>query len=203
MLDNLEQLQAQLAQLQVELDAYEAAKEKERDRILAKFPKRDMLKNEVRRLNNDWMPYDSNRNFNAKDDLVSWIIEKTIVVPKELLEQYHETRERIRAFQVELAYAQWLVITHLSYSNYKIDIFWERELNYSGTTWTDGGLHYFSFLRGTDGIVYLEGRTPAAKDSTIYLAIRPDGSTYLVENIRYAEKKYDIGAIRYGKLEQI
>lgn len=208
MLDNLEQLQIQLAQLQGELDGHEAARQLERDRLLKEFPKRDMLKEEAKRINGGWLPYDSKRNWNVKDDLVSWLIERNVPEPKETFAQYHEARQRISAVKVNMTFPQWETIYGLSLSNYEVRKFWTQvfpEQNLS--IYTDGGLHYFSVIRIAINIafdvIYLEGRTPAAKDSVVYLGVLPDGQTYLVDSVRYKDKKYDIGKIRYGELREI
>lgn len=212
MLENLEQLELQLAQLQGELDGHNAAQQLERDRLLKKFPKRDMLKEEAKRVNGGWMPFDSKRNFNMKEDLVSWLIQKSMPTPEATLSKYYETQKRIYAVKVGMTYPQWRIIHGLDYVAYMErksweQIFPEQRLN----IYTDRGLHYFSVILGRDviaigiesDVVYLEGKTPAAKDSVVYLGILSDGETYLVENVRYTEKKYDIGKIRYGELKEI
>lgn len=113
MLDNLEQLELQLARLRGRLDGREAARQLERDHLLKEFPKMDMLKQEAKRVNGGWMPYDSRYNFSRKDDLVDWIVKETIPDLDEVIAAYHETKERINALKVGLTHQQWNVINSL------------------------------------------------------------------------------------------
>lgn len=211
MLDNLEELKVQLAQLRGELDAHYAAVELESERLLTEFPKRDMLQEEVRKANNGYLPFDSKRNWNIKKDLVSWLIEKNMPINMETLNLYYETQSRIYAAMVGITYPQWQVIYQMQSLSYAARSFWQEKIAWTAHVYTDGGVHYFSVLLGGDAIaigiesdvVYLEGKTPAAPDSFVYLAIQPDGETYLVDSIRFTEIKYDIGMIRYGELKRI
>jgi hypothetical protein len=202
MLDNLQDLEIQLAQLQARLDSHQAVFKAEQERLGKEFPKLTQLKDEAKRLNDGWIPFDKYTNFSRKEDVIKWIAKKNIPSPEETIEKWRETKNRIIATKVGMTYVQWSILNNLTYAEYEDRMFWKKNHN---SVYTDGGLHFFYAVLAAEEnslMVYLEGRTPAAKESVVYLAVPPDGNTYLVTDIR-CEEKYDISSIRHGELKRL